>query len=140
MVNREARVELKGSARAIMPGGQDIGPADPNQQIEVTVYLRGGSGVPPNIRRISALPNSERKYLTREEFAQSHGARSEDLAKIRAFAAKYGLQVTDEDTAARRVKLSGSVQAFNQAFGVELRHYRHLSGLYRCRTGSISVP
>jgi hypothetical protein len=40
MAKRQDRVELKGSARAAMPAGQDVGPADPNQQIEVTVYLQ----------------------------------------------------------------------------------------------------
>ena len=43
MAKRQDRVELKGSARAALPGGQDVGPADPNQQIEVTVFLRRGS-------------------------------------------------------------------------------------------------
>ena len=40
MARRQDRVELRGSTRAAMPAGQDVGPADPNQQIEVTVYLQ----------------------------------------------------------------------------------------------------
>lgn len=140
MAQRQDRVELKGSARTVLPGGQDVGPADLNQQIEVTVYLRRGSGASPNFEQISALPISERQYLTREEFAQSQGALPEDLAKVRAFAAEYGLRVTSEDPATRQVKLAGTIQAFNEAFGVQLRHYQHPSGIYRCRTGSITVP
>ena len=31
MAKQQDRVELKGSARTAMPGGQDVGPADPNQ-------------------------------------------------------------------------------------------------------------
>src|SRR5262249_19607844 len=109
MANRESRVELKGSARTVMPGGQDVGPADLNQQIEVTVYLRRPSGEPPNVEHMGALPVSERNYLSREEFAKSHGARTEDFAKVRAFAANYGLRITSEDLAARRVRLAGTV-------------------------------
>jgi hypothetical protein len=43
MAMRQGRVELKGSARAALPGGQDVGPTDPNQRIEVSVLLRRGS-------------------------------------------------------------------------------------------------
>jgi kumamolisin len=140
MEKRQERIVLKGSARAILPGAQDEGPADPNQQIEVTVYLRRRSDQTANLDAMGAQPISERRYLTREEFARSHGAGSEDVAKVRTFAAEFGLRVTTENPGARLLKLRGTVEAFNQAFSVELRHYRHLSGTYRGRSGSISIP
>ena len=59
---------------------------------------------------------------------------------MRSFAAEFGLQVASEDRAARRMKLAGTVRAFNQAFGVSLRRYEHSSGTYRCRTGSLLLP
>src|SRR5579862_1824411 len=125
MASRQDRVELKGSARAAFPSGQDAGPADPNQQIEVTVLLRRGSkpGEFPSAARMGARPPRERKYLTREEFARLHGASTADLEKIRAFAAQYGLKIVSEDLARRIVKLSGTVRAFNEAFGANLRRY-----------------
>src|SRR5277367_1075138 len=103
------RVELKGSARAAMPGGQDVGPADPNQQIEVTVLLRRGSkaGEFPSAAEVGARLPRERKYLTREEFARQHGASAADIEKIREFAKQYGVKVVSEDRASRTVKLSG---------------------------------
>ena len=130
MAKRQDRVELKGSARAALPGGQDVGPADPNQQIEVTVFLRRGSKPEefPSVAQMGARLPRERKYLTREEFARLHGASTADLEKIRAFAAQYGLRVVSEDRASRIVKLSGTVQAFNDAFGVNLRRYEHQFG------------
>jgi len=142
MAKRQDRVALKGSARAAMPGGQDTGPADPNQQIEVSVLLRRGSlpGKFPSAAKTGAQPLRDRTYLTREEFARVHGASTADLEKIRAFAGQYGLKVVSEDRASRIVKLSGTVQSFNTAFGVELRQYRHPSGTYRCRTGTITIP
>ena len=142
MAKRQGRVELKGSTRAALPGGQDTGPADPNQQIEVSIFLRRRSKpgeFPPAAQMGAHLPH-ERKYLTRKEFARLHGAAAADVKKIRAFAAQYGLQVVNEDRASRMVKLSGTVQAFSEAFGVDLRCYEHSAGTYRCRRGSLTIP
>jgi kumamolisin len=126
----------------VLPGGQDAGPADPNEQIEVTVLLRRGSNPDefPAVEQMGSRLPRERKYLTREEFARLHGASASDLEKIRAFAKQYGLKVVSEDRASRTMKLSGTVQAFNDAFGVSLRRYEHSSGAYRGRTGSLTVP
>jgi kumamolisin len=142
MAKLEERVVLKGSARAALQGGQDAGPADPNQQMEVTVFLRRGSksGEFPSVAQIGARLPRERKYLSREEFARLYGASGADIEAIRGFAAHYGLKVVSEDRAGRIVKLSGKVQAFSVAFGASLRHYEHPSGAYRCRTGSITIP
>jgi kumamolisin len=142
MAKLQHRVELKGSSREAIPGGQDAGPADPNQQIEVSVLLRRGSkpGKFPSAAQLGVQPPHQRKYLTREEFAHQHGAAAADLKKISSFAKQYGLQVISEDRARRTVKLSGTVQAFNVAFGVELRHCRHNLGTFRYRTGSLTIP
>ena len=142
MAERRDRVELKGSARKTLPGGQDAGPADPNQQIEVTVLLRRGTkaGEFPSAAQMGARLPRERKYLTREEFAHLHGASAADVEKLRAFAAQYGLKVVSEDRGRRIVKLAGTVQAFNYAFGANLRRYEHGSGAYRCRAGSLTIP
>ena len=142
MATRQDRVELKGSARAALPGGKDVGPADPNQQIEVSVLLRRGSksGDLAAVDQMASRLPRERKYLTREEFAKQHGASAQDIEKIRAFAAQYGLKVASEDPSSRTVKLTGTVQAFNDAFGVSLRRYDHASGSYRCRTGALTIP
>jgi kumamolisin len=142
MAKRQNRVELKGSARAAFSGAHDVGPADPNQQIEVSVFLRRGSkpGEFPSDAQLGARPPRERKYFSREEFARQHGASTADLEKIRAFASQCSLKVVTEDPARRIVKLSGTVKNFNAAFGVNLRRYEHTSGTYRCRTGTLTIP
>ena len=136
------RVQLKGSTRAALPDGRDVGPADPNEQIEATVLLRRGPGQSefPSAEQTAGRPLRGRKYLSREEFARLHGASEADLEKIRAFATPHRLKVASENRASRTVKLSGTVQAFNAAFGAELRRYDHPSGTYRCRTGSLTIP
>jgi kumamolisin len=143
MATRQDRVELKGSARAALPGGKDVGPADPNQQIEVSVLLRRGSkdaNFAASVDQVSSSLPRDREYLTREEFAKQHGASTQDIEKIRAFAAEYGLKVASEDRASRTVKLTGTVQAFNEAFSVSLHRWEHPSGTYRCRTGALTIP
>ncbi|HZQ20421.1 MAG TPA: S53 family peptidase [Terriglobales bacterium] len=139
MAKSRDRVELKNSVRSPLPNGKDIGPIDLNQQIEVTVYLRPSAGL-ANTEAIGKTPISSRTYLSREEFAGTHGAQAEDIQSIRAFAEEYGLRVVSEDAARRMVKLGGTVEAFNQAFGTSLRRYQHASGTYRCRTGAVTVP
>ena len=133
------RVELKGSRRHPWTNGKDVGSVDPNQQIEVSIYLRRPETLPSS-EEIGATPIASRDYLSREEFARTHAAPSSDFEKIRQFAGEYGLRVVGEDPARRLVKLSGTVQAFNHAFGTELRRYEHSSGTYRCRTGMVTIP
>lgn len=142
MAKRQERVELKGSTKAVLPGARDAGPADANEQIEVSVLLRRGSkkGTFPAVAAMGKQLPRERKYLSREEFASKHGATAADIKQIRAFAEKHGLQVVGEDRASRTVKLGGTVQAFNEAFGVELHRYEHETGTYRGRTGSLTIP
>ncbi|HTU33403.1 MAG TPA: S53 family peptidase [Candidatus Acidoferrum sp.] len=144
MAKDQNRVELKGSTRAALPGAQDVGPADPNQQIEVTVYLRPAGGKTGGTARladeIGSTPISEREYLTREQFARAHSASDADIAKVRAFAAENGLEVTSVNAAARQMKLRGTVGAFATAFGTTLRHCKHSSGTFRVRTGNLTAP
>jgi len=142
MATSQNRVELKGSDRAALPGGQDVGPADPNQQIEVSVLLRRSSeaGEFPSAAKLGAQLPRQRKYLTRDEFAKEHGASAADIEEIRAFAAEYDLKVVGEDRASRTIKVSGTVRAFGTAFGANLRRYQHGSGAYRCRTGTLTIP
>jgi kumamolisin len=142
MAKQENRVELKNSSRAELPGARKMGPADPNEQIEVTVILRRGSqpSAFPSMDRLGSTAPKDRENLSREDFAAQHGARAEDFAKIRAFAQEYGLQVVSESPARRSVFLSGTVGAFSKAFSVQLSRYQHAKGTYRCRTGTLQIP
>jgi kumamolisin len=144
VAKREGRVTLKGSTRKSLLG-QDAGPADPNQQIAVTVLLRrqssGSTGAefPPAAQMGAQLPR-ERKYVSREGFARLHGASVEDVEKVRAFASENGLKVVNEGRARRIVKLSGTVQEFSKAFGANLRRCEYNSRTYNCRTGDLTIP
>ena len=130
------------SERTPMYGAKLIGAADPSEKMEVTIFLRRGSqDTYPNVAELGALPSKERRHLTREEFAQRHGAIPEDMARVRRFAAQYGLQVKEESAARRSVVLVGTVEAFSRAFETTLQRYEHpTKGPYRGRTGSLTIP
>lgn len=138
---QKQRVELKGSMRKAFSGARRVGPADPSERIQVTVFLRRGDARPfPPVEEQGACPLRERKYLSREEFAPAFGARAQDVAAVRKFAQEYGLEVVSEIRARRSVILGGTVQAFGSAFETELGRWEHPSGTYRCRTGALTIP
>jgi kumamolisin len=140
MPQKEKRVELPGSERSLLPGARKIGPSDPHERIQVTLFLRRGSSPKrfPAPAKTGSLPLSQRQHLSRAQFA--HGARPADIKKIRSFAADYGLKVVEASRPRRSVILSGTVAAFSRAFGVELNRYEHPGGTCRMRTGTIQIP
>jgi kumamolisin len=136
-----ARVTLKGSERTELPGSHLVGPADPNARLEVSVVVRRRAREALQ-SRVSKLTRGDRSAgnLSREDFARLHSADAGDLAAVRAFATVHGLTVTEEHADRRTVILSGTVQQFNAAFGIELKQYTHPECTYRGRTGVIQLP
>ena len=126
-----------------LPGARRIGPADPNEIIDVTVVVRRRSkaaGTFPHIGELGKTPLRQRRHLTREEFAATHGALADDLARIRSFATANGLRVKEESIPRRSIVLSGPVSTFSRAFDVELSRFEHPKGTYRGRTGPLKIP
>ncbi len=138
----EERVLLPGSERTPLRGARDLGPSTRDGRFEVTVWLRRGSepSAFPAVHELGTRLPSERSYLSREQFAQTHGARADDLARVRAYAARYGLEVLEEAPARRSVVLRGSTPSLEAAFGASLRRYVHPGGSYRGRAGPLSIP
>ncbi|MGC2039988.1 protease pro-enzyme activation domain-containing protein, partial [Paraburkholderia caledonica] len=133
---------LPGSERKVEQGSKLIGACDPSEKIEVFVMLRRQQQAQFDalMKRIEAGdPNVE--PLSRETLAKDYGAAPDDIAKVKAFAAAHGLSVVREDPAARSVLLSGTVEQFQNAFGVKLEKYQHhTAGEFRGRTGVVNVP
>src|SRR5581483_9568017 len=129
-----AWVAVRGSERRAVTGAQAVGPAHPQQRVDVSVVVR-----PRN-----PLPRAERgmTYFSREEFAQRHGAVEADIDKVREFAREFGLTVLEhpQQAARRIVMLSGTVKQLEQAFGVELKEYHCEQFSYRGREGTVQVP
>jgi kumamolisin len=130
------RVPIPGSERVPLPDAQKAGPVDATEGLTVSVYLRPAQPITPE------LVDGEGRGggLSRDEFAAKFGARTEDLAKVKAFAEEYGLSVRETDPARRLVVLSGPVSAMSKAFEVELAHYEYPDGSYRGREGALTIP
>jgi len=142
MVGAPRSHPLAGSARAVMDGARRTGAADPAETIVVTLFLRRGSAPEdrPSLSALGAPRPRGRSYLSREEFARRHGARDDDLAVVRAFAANRGLAVLEESRARRSVRLSGPAGEVARAFGVRLARYEYPGGSYRGREGPVRLP
>jgi len=132
---------LTGSERAPLEGARLIGPANPNEQVDVTIRLRSRAGKKPIVTADAfTKPIEKRTILSRKEFEQRHGADPADIARVESFAHDHKLTVKEKSAGRRTVILSGPVSAMNQAFGVELKQYEHPNGRYRGRTGAIHIP
>src|ERR1700744_5188912 len=126
-----ANISLEGSERIAMPGAKALAPADPSERMEVSVLVRRRANQ-DFVARVAALSrqSAPAEAMSREEFAQKHGADPKDLAAVRNFAQATGLSVVQEHAGRRTVVLSGTVAQFNAAFGVQLQMMEHDSCCY----------
>ena len=135
------RLPLPGSERAPMEGAREIGPANPNEKVDVTLRLRSRAGNQPIVSDEELNKTiRQRTILSRAEFENRHGADPSSIARVEAFARDHNLTVKEKSAARRTVILTGTVAAMSKAFGVELKEYQHPSCKYRGRTGAIHLP
>jgi kumamolisin len=137
----EQRVEIPGSERRADPQHERVGAVDPDEPIEVTVYLRRSGSLEWVDQNADRAP-AERRTISREELASAAGASDRDIAAVRAFAGEYGLEVTAVDKGRRSLSLHGKAQAVAEAFGAQkLQLFEHpTEGQYRGRSGALTVP
>jgi len=141
MLAPKQRLPLAGSERAPLQGAREVGPANPNETVDVTLRLRSRAGKKPILDQKEFLkPAGTRTIFSRKDFEQLHGADPTSIALVESFAREHKLTVKEESPARRTVILSGTVAAMNEAFGVELKEYQHPNGKYRGRTGAIHLP
>jgi len=117
-----------------------LGPADPQERLEVTVLLRrhGRQGLQD---RLMALSRGERsKPLSRADFAQLYGASASDLSTLKGFARAHGLAVVQEHPGRRTLVLAGTVAQVQDAFGVQLQQFQTADGTFRGREGPVYLP
>ena len=122
-------VPIPGSSHG-RPVGTRVGDADPDEPVEVTVYLRRPGGPPPGGDRFS-----------REELAERYGADPADIETLEGFVVASGLVVEAVDPACRAVRVSGRLGDLAGAFGASVARYRHPDGtVYRAVVGPLSAP
>jgi kumamolisin len=135
------RISIPGSKRKFAADHTRVDNVDEQARATVTVYLRDRASQGGDAAK-EPQPAAPEGRLTREEWAETHGAGEADIAAVRAFAAAHDLTVEEESAARRMLRLSGTLGAISAAFGVqELALYKHPDGTtYRARQGELSVP
>jgi kumamolisin len=133
-------VPLPGSERSELPGAAAApAPLDSSQVITVTVLLRRRAEVPTELVEGP-------QTITTTELGNRYGATPDDAQLVGEVLASYGLTVTETYLESRRLKVSGTIAAMQEAFGTTLTSVTspHPDGSgnvqHRYRTGSLSVP
>ena len=131
-----SRIVLPGSERKGLLAGKTISASaqkpDPGKLIEVTL----------SVRRKSPIPQSTvfKGNLSHQQLVADYGATSSDFKAIASFAKEYHLKVIEKNPLALVVKLSGSIQNMEKAFGTTLGSVNISGVTYRHRSGSITIP
>jgi kumamolisin len=130
-------VKLQGSVPITLAGMRSLGPAPADERCDITVLVRRRAPLAPHA--LETMP-SQRRYLTRAEFAAQHGASDTDLDAVAAFAHKAGLVVVERRPAARSIVLSGTTGQVAAAFGTAVERVEHAAGFSRRRTAPVHLP
>src|SRR5438270_4338026 len=120
-------------------GATPVAAAPKDERFEVTVRLRPRNPLPDATQMLEPAANPQAQ-MTHEEYDQQHGANPKDFVLLRRFAKEHNLAVVRESIPRRSVMLSGTVDDFNRAFGVDLKTYAYANGTYRGRTGPVHIP
>jgi kumamolisin len=127
---------LVGSERQLPANARQIGPVNPDENIEISVYLRDPAADNPQNQQ----PQQPAPRLSRAEYISTHQAAPGDMAKVEAFANQHQLTVVEADPVTRKVVLSGPASAMTNAFATQLHRYEYEGGTFRGRTGHLHIP
>jgi kumamolisin len=136
------RVPVTGSERILAPGHTRSGDVDLDADVDVTVYVRPRAPVDWVDAECARTPTG-RRLVTREDWAELHGAADEDMTNVAHYALNAGLTVISVDSARRAVHLRGSLRDAAAAFGATMEgQFQAADGMgeYRARSGGLSVP
>ncbi|MDP9073716.1 MAG: S53 family peptidase, partial [Actinomycetota bacterium] len=129
------RVEIAGSDRYIDPHWDFVGTGELSTPTEVTVYVRDPAGPAQ-----AGAAGSAGAPMSREEYQAAHRATDADIQGVIDFAATHGLAVGDVSPERRSILLTGTVGAIAEAFGADIGLYSHPGGVFRGRSGPLTVP
>ena len=122
LVLGDNKVSLPSSERAPWPGAQKVGPVRTDEVVRVTVVLRRRSG--------GDLPSGGNIRLSRDAFADAHGADGAEVEMLLDLARRHGLQVEKQSLGRRALVLAGPAGAMQEAFGTELAMYRPATAIF----------
>src|SRR5579885_2799146 len=130
------RVVLEKSARTAPVHATSLGRIAPDQTIRVSVIVRRRN--PLNLHALQG------RRISHAEFNEQYAASPADFDQIRAFAKAHDLTVDEaaSSLARRTIVLTGTAEAMEKAFAVELNSYEDTRRKRRFHafTGKISLP
>ncbi len=130
----ERRSIIAGSER-LVPRAVQAGAEPSDGLAQVSVYLKAAD----QQREPDALARGA--FRTRAQLrAERESSLRAGIGRIQSFAEREGLRIVESDAGRRLVKLEGTVQALEKAFGTELRRYEDAGRTFRARSGSLSAP
>lgn len=132
-------MRLAGSERTLPAHSRWIKPVDPQERIEVSIYLRdpAASAQAGDVNIHAQQPGQQ---LSRAEYIARHSAKPEDIARVERFAHAHHLDVVEVNPASRKIVLAGTVGHMSAAFLTELHCYEHNGQVFRGRSGYLHVP
>ena len=139
----ESRVILPGSERQPLPPGDLQGTSTPPKRssrgpLTVSVLVRRKQ--PINTADLAQSGGPAR--ISRAQFRAQYSADPVAVKAVKTFAKQFGLTVeaTPAQLDARTLKLSGTRDQLEKAFGVTLAEQLHGTATYRVREGAIYIP
>jgi kumamolisin len=142
MTSRSSHIPIIGSEYVPIAGANRIAPADPHEQISVTMVVRSrrpAAALHSDPALANLLPR-ERQHLSREEFEARHGADADALAQVEKFARANRFEVIDSSAGRHSVTVQGTLGDFSKAFHVEMIDYEHERGRHRGINGPVYIP
>ncbi|WP_233885884.1 S53 family peptidase [Paraburkholderia flagellata] len=120
---------VAGSEHPAPAGAQCVGACDPAERFKIVLILRRQASAEFHalVDRLTANDPAA-KPVSREDYERRFGASAADIKRVEQFASAHGLTVDQTDALARRVVLSGTVQQYNAAFGIDLQRFEHQVG------------
>jgi kumamolisin len=127
------RTEIAGSTVARSEAVRRLHPADPNKIVEATIVIRRPAA------DAAGESNAASSGRTRDEIAKSLSADPSDISAVTDFAHRFDLAVVEASPAKRMVRVKGTVQNMNRAFGTDLAYFEGAGGTYLSYEGPLTV-
>jgi len=120
------RVTIPGSEVARSAEVKRAQAADPSQTIEATIVVRRPAG---SRQTAEDLLSGKAAKRTRAEIEKELAAHPDDMHAVADFARQHQLRIVEESPEKRMVRVQGSIQRMNAAFGIDLAHYAAPGGV-----------
>ncbi len=140
------RVQLEGHISRAITVSSDLGAADSAMPAEGVVMLLRSSPAQQKdlaqfLRNIQTPGTPEyHHWLSPQEFGRRFGVAAADLQAVRLWLRGKGFRIHESSISARSLVFSGTVGQLNEAFAVEMHHYRWHGERHLANSRNPSVP